>query len=190
MAELRINAGGVRVQVDMGELEKASDEFKAARKDINQRLKIGMRKAGEDVALPYARRAVAGLRIAGESVPASLTVRASSSRAVITSTLKPRLRRGFGWMEYGGANRGLLKPKSGKAVSTPWGPRAAVYRGNASAGGRGKPAVIKGGRRVETAIAKHQPQISDAVLKEVLQVFEGRRYIVTAKGGRPVSFEL
>jgi hypothetical protein len=45
--------GGVRVEVKI-DAEKASDDFKAARKQVDRRLREGLKTAGEKVALPEA----------------------------------------------------------------------------------------------------------------------------------------
>ncbi len=186
MADLKINAGGVRIQVDLGEIEKASDEYKAARKQINNALKKGLYEAGERVALPHAKRAVSGLRVQGTSVSSTLIVRSTSSKAIISSNLRPKLRKAFGWLEYGGTNKGVLRPKSGQAINTPWGPRAVVYRGsNDERSGLqrltqikpSKPAEIRGKKRVGRAMKKHRGEITEAVRQQVLGVFEGKKYI-------------
>jgi hypothetical protein len=149
---------GVTIDAD-----RVSAEFKEARRDINRRTKDGLTRAGERVALPAARRNAGGLRVAGRSVAASLTVRSTSRTAYLSSSMRGKLNRAVGLLEHGGTVRTPLLPRTAKAILTPWGPRAAV---------RG-PRTYSGKHFMSDAVSRNHPQIEDAIWDELRKAFDG-----------------
>lgn len=143
--------------------DKASREFKEARREINQRLKDALLEAGEQIALPRAKRSAAGLRVEGIPIASTLVVRARRSSAYITSTLRGKKARAVGYLEYGGTIRTVIRPKKAKALMTPFGPRAVVRA----------PRHHRGTYPITRAVKGREPLIAAAVLEDVMQAFNG-----------------
>lgn len=143
--------------------DKATDEFKAARRDLNQRTKSGLIRAGERVALPEAKRRAAGLRVQGRSVAGSLVVRSTSRTAYLASNLRGKPNRAVGLLEFGGTVKTPIFAKRGSAIRTPWGPRASVKG----------PRHYKGRKFLTGAVQSRERQITEAIKDEVMKSFDG-----------------
>jgi acyl dehydratase len=102
----------MRVQVKI-DGDRATQEFKDARREINRRLKEGLQKGGEKIALPAAKGFAP---VKTGRLRSSLIVRATARRAVITTNLRGKKGRYVGLLEYGGTIRARLRPKKAKAL--------------------------------------------------------------------------
>lgn len=93
--------------------------LKAARRDIDQGVKEGLRRAARIHGLPRAK-----------SLSPSRRIRAALHAGATTRTAYIELKKRdvpFGpLLEFGGTRRDTLLPRVGKAIMTPAGPRAAV----------------------------------------------------------------
>lgn len=141
----------------------ATNEFKAARKDLNRRTKDGFRAAGEKVALPSAKRNAAGLKVAGRSVAGSLIVRPTARTAYLTSNLRGILGRAVGLQEFGGTVRTIIRPKKAKALRINGGFAASVTT----------PRHYKGKHFLSDSVTHNRPRIAEAVKREILKAYEG-----------------
>lgn len=150
----------VNVKVDAA---KATEEFKQARRDINSRLKAAMERAGKRVVLPEAKRRVGGLRVEGVSVASSLVIRARSTTAFLTTSLRGRKARAVGLMEYGGTVHSPVLPKKKKAVVVNGQPIAAMTT----------PRHYRPRLFLTTAVHSNLPKTERVILEEVMHAFDG-----------------
>jgi hypothetical protein len=121
----------------------ASDEFKAARRDLNHRTKDGLTRAGEKVALPDAKHNAAHLRVNGVPVGPTLYVRSTQRTAYLASRMRGKANRAVGLLEFGGVVRTEIKPRKAQAL---------YFGGRQDATPLPRPAFPVAGRVVE-----HQP---------------------------------
>lgn len=147
----------IKVTIDA---DRASDQFKAARKEINAHRKQAL-EAAAGVVMPEARRRTPGF------AASHLTIRATARTAFITTKgLSRTMNRVFGLLEHGGTVRTRIVAdefKGAAALKTPQGPRAAV---NA-------PRNYKARRYLTGAIESRRPQIDEAILRETMKAFDG-----------------
>jgi acyl dehydratase len=151
--------GAVRVDVHV-DASKATEEFQHARRDADKRLRIGLRTAGEKVALPEARR-----RAPHKSgrLRSSLVVKSRARDAVLTTSLTGKKARYIGLMEYGGTVRTTIEPKRKKAIVINGQPVARVT----------EPRTYRARHFLSGAVdAKHR-EIDQALLDETLKAFDG-----------------
>lgn len=144
----------VNVKVDA---EKASDEFKQARRELNKRAGEAAVMAGKRVALPEARRRAPGF------VKSVLTVKRSGKGAVLTTTLRGKKSRVVGLLEHSGTVRTVIVPKSAKAVLVNGQPVARVDT----------PRKYRGKHFLRNAVESKQTEIQDAILEETMKSFDG-----------------
>lgn len=150
----------VGVKVDAA---KATAEFKQARREINTRLKAAMEKAGKRVVLPEAKRRTAGLRVEGVSVSSALVIRARSTTAFLTTSLRGKKARAVGLMEYGGTVHTPVLPKKKKAVLVNGMPIAAMTT----------PRHYRGRHMLAFSVEAKLPQTERVILEEVMRAFDG-----------------
>jgi HK97 gp10 family phage protein len=151
--------GGVRVNVKI-DAEKASDDFKAARKQVDRRLREGLKTAGEKVALPEAKRRAP---VKTGRLRASLVVKSRARDAVLTTSLVGKRARYVGLLEWGGTVRAPIEPSKKKALLVNGQPVARV------AG----PRHYKARHFLLGAVEAKQPQIEQALLDETMKAFDG-----------------
>lgn len=151
----------VRVTVDA---EKATEEFKQARRDVNKRMREGLKRAGEKVALPAAKRNASHLRVEGQSVASSLIIRATSRDAYLTTRLNRKKGRAVGLQEYGGIVSTKIIPKKGN--------RAVVVNGQPVAY-VDTPRHYKGQKFMTRAVESNRQRIGEAVRDELMHAFDG-----------------
>lgn len=164
----------VDTRVDMDAVER---ELRAASTRIPNMLRDGLREAAELEALPRVRAGAPSFLVA------IWVARATRTRAYITTRGKKQLDRAAGLLNYGGTVRGQIVPRrtsrararavagkapvqrgSGpKALSTPYGPRAAV---NA-------PRTYRGKHFLERDIGASVPGVTSRFRDKALGVFEG-----------------
>lgn len=142
---------------------KATQEFKQARREINTRLKSAMEKAGKRVVLPEAKRRAGGLRVEGVSVSSALVIRARSTTAFLTTSLRGKKARAVGLMEYGGTVHTPVLPKKKKAVLVNGQPIAAMTT----------PRHYTGRHFMTTAVQVSLPKTERVILEEVMHAFDG-----------------
>lgn len=160
----------VRVQAKVS-ADKASPVFKQARKDVRERTKMALLAAGEDVALPAAKRGASHLKVEGVPVNSTLVVRARPTSAYLTTTLRGRRGRAVGLLEFGGTVGTKVEPKRSRrgkgghapAVFTPFGPRANVTR----------PRHYKGQFFLTHSVERNEGRIDERILKELMHLFDG-----------------
>jgi hypothetical protein len=103
MAGGRLSSGGygagplIDVSVRISGVEKTSQEFKDARRDVNRKLRQAIQTAGERAVLPQIKRGF-GSRTFG----ASLFVKKDRTTVFIGSKLRGSLNRAVGWWDFGG----------------------------------------------------------------------------------------
>jgi HK97 gp10 family phage protein len=147
----------VDVKIDAG---KASDDFKAARKQVDARLKEGLKTAGEKVALPEARRRAP---VKTGALRASLIVKPRARDAVLTTRLAGKKARYVGLLEFGGTVRVPIEPAKKKALVVNGQPVARVDA----------PRHYKARRFLTGAVESKRPQIEQALLDETMKAFDG-----------------
>jgi hypothetical protein len=108
----------VRAQIHA---EKASLQFKRARKELNGRMRTALLEAGETEALPAARIAASRYKISGVPIDSTLVIRATSRGAYLTTRLRGMFARAVGLLEYGGTVSTPLVPKGGGSGHFPIG---------------------------------------------------------------------
>lgn len=151
----------VSVQVDA---EKATDEFKQARRDVNKRLREGLRLAGEKVALPAAKRNAGGLKVDGRPVASSLIVRPTSRDAYLTTRMNRLSGRAVGLQEFGGVVKTKITPKvGGRAVVVNGHPVAYVDT----------PRRYQGREFMTKAVNQNRDRIAAQVRDELMHAFDG-----------------
>lgn len=151
--------GGVRIEVHV-DAAKATEEFQHARRDMDKRLRVGLRTAGEKVALPEARRRAPTKT---GRLRSSLTVKSRARDAVLTTSLTGKKARYVGLLEYGGTVRTTIEPKRKKALIVNGQPVARVtgerhYRARHFLSG---------------AVDARREQIQQALLDETMKAFDG-----------------
>lgn len=154
--------GGVRLDVRI-DAQPATDEFRRARRELNQTLREGLRRAGERVVLPAAKRRAGGLKIAGTPIASTLVVKARSSEAVLTTNMRGKLARAVGLMEFGGTVKTIIEPRKAQALTVGDGVVANVTT----------PRVYHGRRFMLGAVDAAADQIDDILLEETLKAFDG-----------------
>lgn len=102
----------VRFEFDSKGIEAA---YEQAARNAEREMTRGIRKAAKEIALPIARRAVAG------ELPGTTTAGATAKGAYVRQRHP-----GAGINEYGGTRNDVIVPRNGSALSTPAGPRAKV----------------------------------------------------------------
>jgi hypothetical protein len=144
---------GVKVDAD-----KASGEFRQARRDINHQLRQALKKAAEHDALPAARVAAPAF-----AVP-YLIAKATSRSAYITARGPRWVGRALGLLEYGGTVRTPIVPRDAEALSI--GPDIAVARVDT-------PRHYHPSLRLTKAVELRRPRIEESILREVMHAFDG-----------------
>lgn len=81
-------------------LDRTTDEFKQARREINTELRDVMQRVGQREALPYVASAVRSK--IGERWASSLKIKRERSGVFIQSSLRGQMNRAFGWLDFGG----------------------------------------------------------------------------------------
>lgn len=138
--------------------ERASEEFKAARREINRTRKEALLRAAE-VAMPEVRRRTPRFAVN------HLVIKPTTKTAFITTRGLPRpLSRALGLLEFGGKVTVKVKPKQAAALRTPQGPRGAVNN----------PRSYKARHFLTGAIESQRDQIDAAILEETMKAFQGR----------------
>lgn len=151
--------GGVRVDVKI-DAEKASDDFKAARRQVDRRLREGLKTAGEKVALPEARRRAP---VKTGRLKASLVVKSRARDAVLTTSLAGEKARYVGLLEYGGTVRTPIEPTKKQALVVNGQPVARVSG----------PRHYKARHFLSGAVEGKRSQIEQALLDETMKAFDG-----------------
>jgi HK97 gp10 family phage protein len=151
--------GGVRGEVKI-DADKASDDFKAARKQVDRRLREGLKTAGEKIALPEARRRAP---VKTGRLRASLVVKSRARDAVLTTSLAGKRARYVGLLEWGGTVRAPIEPGKKKALLVNGQPVAKVTG----------PRTYRARHFLSGAIESKQPQIEQALLDETMKAFDG-----------------
>ena len=150
----------VRVTVDA---DRATDEFKAARRDVNRRLREGLRVAGEQVALPAAKRNAGNLKVDGQPVAASLTIRATTRDALLTTKMIRLKARAVGLQEFGGVVSTVILPRRGRAVVVNGHPVSVVTT----------PRHYTGQKFMTRAVENNRDRIALRVRDEIMHAFDG-----------------
>lgn len=145
----------VRIKVDH---DRASREFKEARRDLGGKMREALRVAGERAALPAARAA------AWSPFAGTLVVRSTRSSAYITTRLRGKKGRAVGLLEWGGTVRTKIVPKSKLALTV--GPD--VVRANVTT-----PRHYRASLRLTKAVQARRAEIDETVLREVMTAFDG-----------------
>jgi hypothetical protein len=141
----------------------ASDEFKAARRDLNHRTKDGLTRAGEKVALPDAKHNAAHLRVNGVPVGPTLYVRSTQRTAYLASRMRGKANRAVGLLEFGGVVRTEIKPRKAQAL----------YFGGRFAANVKTPRHYRGQHFLSRAVSSNTNRIADAIADEVVKAFNG-----------------
>jgi hypothetical protein len=139
------------------------EELKAGRKLMREKVKEGLKEAGQRTVLPAAKRGAPAI------VSQALTTKAAAKGAFLT-TLGPRkLDNITGLLNFGGSPRDVIRPKKKKALRFRGGDGFVVV---ASIGEEGRPrARYKGKHFLEKAIKGAQPAFEELSLKKVLEAF-------------------
>lgn len=87
----------ISVSVHIAGLERTSDEFKQARKDVNSKLRDALEKAGKREALPQIRS-----QFGSRTFAATLKVFRDRTTVYVGSSARGSLNRAVGWWDFGG----------------------------------------------------------------------------------------
>jgi hypothetical protein len=147
--------GPLNVQVKI-DVDRATDAFRRARRDINSQVRRALLAAAEHDALPAGRRAAPTF-----AVP-YLIARATSRSAYISARGPRWVGRALGLLEFGGTVRTELQPKTAQALSL--GPD--LVRARVTGPRRYHPQL-----RLTKAVESRRPQIEESILEEVIKVF-------------------
>lgn len=156
----------IRITAKISGADRTSETFKRARRDVYQRARRGMKRAGEKTILPFARRVTDAK---SPVAPSALVVKTTGTYAFLTCKTRKQGRI-LGYLNYGGTLTAPIIP-----------------RGRRLASGRGKKAIAFGGvvvSQVSTA-RKHQgqrflerardagfPAYEQTLLAEIMQAFD------------------
>jgi hypothetical protein len=135
----------VRVEAHVDAV-KSTEAFKQARRDVNARLRDGLRAAGEKVALPEARRLAPSKT--GE-LASSLAVKSTARSASLTTSLRGKKGRRVGLLEFGGTVKTQILPRKAKAL----------YFGGRFAARVTAPRTIRGRHFLTRAVHEQLPEI-------------------------------
>lgn len=141
---------------------RALAQMKAARRDLNGKMRAALKLAGEKVALPSARRRV-GYKVEGVPVATTLVVKSTSRSAYLTTSLRGKKGRAVGLLEFGGTVRTAIEPKNAKALTIGTG---GVIRANVT-----RPRVYRGLGSIQEAVHSQRARIDDTIRDEILEVF-------------------
>lgn len=144
--------------------DTASPVLKAARRELSARVKEGMTAAAEEIALPRVKR------VEPQILQTAFVAKATARGAFITTRGSRVLDRIAGLLEFGGTVASKIVPTKKRALLTPWGPRAAVYRGT---DGQGRPGRYAGKELGERAIQASYPAFEAAALPHIMRAFDG-----------------
>lgn len=167
MAPRTTGAGAIRV-VARVDAERASEDFKIARRDLDRRLKDGLQQAGEKVVLPDAKRRARNLAVTSPSgvkttTAGSLIVKPRARDAVLTTNMRGKLARAVGLQEFGGTVHTPIRPKKKKALVVNGQPVSVVDT----------PRVYKARHFLTGAVEAKRDQIGQAILDESMKAFDG-----------------
>lgn len=163
----------IRVQARIEGVEKTSDEFKEARKDIYRRTKRGLKEAGERTILPIARRSTEREtpRDGGDVV-----VKTTASYAYLTCRTK-KAGRIVGLLNFGGTLRDPIQPRVRAGV-----PRrargdkrrpGAVKFGNVIVARVERPRRYTGAHFLERARDQGMDEYGRVLLVDLMHAFDG-----------------
>jgi len=158
----------VRIEID-GD-EELRSAFLAVRSELKQGVKQDLKEAAHKHGVPAARRLSPSSRI-------DSLIRAGAT--ITTAHIEVPLKRGV-WpgpkgrnvpalLEFGGTIRGVLEPKSAKAIRTPYGPRARVKRARR----------YRARKYLQTAVTTTLPAVVADAERAIEHRFERRRVDVT-----------
>lgn len=138
-------------------IERGTQAFKDARKNIKSKVKSGLQKAATDVALPAVKRAAP---YKTGRLRSHLTAKARANDAYITVTGGQKMRYA-GLLEFGGVIRGEIKPKKQKALTI----------GDGFAADVTKPRKYEPREYIRRALIENKSGIIDALNTEVREAF-------------------
>lgn len=146
----------IRVKIDA---DRTTKEFKDASRDIRKRAKTGLAKAAKRVVLPAIRRFAPGV------VDSFLTVKATSTRAFIT-TEGPKIGdRITGLLNFGGTVTTKVEPKRKLAV--------ALRGTDVVVAAVTKPRKYTGKHFIEKGVAQTRDKVQREALPEIMKAFDG-----------------
>lgn len=145
--------------------EKASLQFKEARKELNKRMRDALVAAGETYALPAARAASAKYKVDGVPVAGTLVIRGTSRGAYLTTRLRGMFARAVGLLEHGGTVNTKIEPKDGGAGHFPVG--GGEFRSTITGPRTYQPRLFLSG-----AVQSRRGRIEEAIVDEMLEAFE------------------
>ncbi|MFN0092898.1 MAG: hypothetical protein ACKVWR_21900 [Acidimicrobiales bacterium] len=139
--------------------------LKRVRRDLNQMVKTDMRESAENIGLPVARRLERSGRIS-QIMRAGATTRDAYLEIPKRSGLFPGDSAGaVALLQFGGVRRDPIRPKRGRAVKTPYGPRAAVTG----------PRRYKGSRSLSRAVKQTLPLVLADLDRRIAKGYEDRK---------------
>lgn len=147
----------VEVKIDA---RGATRELAEARRDVNARTAVGLRKAGERIALPEARRRAPNRT---GRLRRSLVVKSTARDAQLTTNLRGRQGRFVGLLEHGGTRTDVIKPRRKRALAF----------GGVVVTTVSQPRVYKAQRFMTGAVNAKRDEIAVAVRDEILNAFDG-----------------
>lgn len=158
---LNTTRAGLRIEVDTDGLDLTKEQFAAARREMNARVKDGLGSAARTIALPEAKRLAP--HHTGR-LASSLTAKSTARAAYLTTALRGKKGRYVGLMEFGGTVRGTILPKGKKQALKINGRFVAKVT---------TPRHYKGKHFMERAVTGRRKQIDAAIQREVMRAFDG-----------------
>lgn len=164
MGLLRSSAKGGAIQTEIDvDLGAVDDVLKASKKRVRAQTKVGMKRAADIAVEPRAKRA-AMVTMPGV-VASSVTTKATSSEAYVT-TRGPKLNdRIAGLLEFGGTVSTQLQPKAEGQTGMPI--KSGVIRYTVNA-----PRKYTGKRAIRLAVAQSVPDFESILLGEIVDAFD------------------
>jgi hypothetical protein len=160
---VKVGGTGLAIKFNLADLERTSETFKQARRDIGRDLRTQVVETADNVVLPTAKTRATNLKVKGRGVAASLVVRKGPGNAAyLTTSMRGINGRVIGLQEFGGTVRTRILPKKpGGAIRTPWGPRASISG----------PRHYKGRHFLTGAVKTKYPEFERRLLKDLMQAF-------------------
>jgi hypothetical protein len=146
----------IRVKINA---DRATAEFKQARRDVNRYTREGLKDAGRIAVLPAVKRTSPGV------VRPVLTVGATTRRGYITTQGDKTKDRITGLLNFGGIVRTVIEPKNKLALTIG---NTGLVRANVT-----KPRRYKGKHFIERGLDQSRPEMERILLPTVMKSFDG-----------------
>lgn len=147
----------IRVRIETAAAQHA---LAGARKEINRGVKDGLAAIVDEVALPFAK---ASAPVKTGRYRSHIRAKSTATKAFLEVRKKDVPYAGL--LNFGGTRRDVIRPKSGRALSTPAGPRGAVRGARRYRASHHLEKVVE--RTRPQVMAKAQEKVVEALARHV-----------------------